>query len=132
MEHLRQQPLAAMQQWRRHTIERFDLDGRRVRVVDDLSDHPISSEWFATNVTKAKDMIEEFQLKWSILHFQVFLIDSDQCAHATDLFCETEQLYAYEGHEIGALPSHAPRSRQPKTKRAGKSSKKVILRCRRR
>lgn len=98
-----QRPLAAMRCYRCHTIERFNCD-----------------EWFPTNVTKAKQIIEAFHLNYSILHFQVFLIDGNQNAYATDLICETNQIYTYEGQEIGSISSISPERKKPK--RLGESS----------
>ena len=80
-------------------------------------------EWFPTNVTKAKQIIEAFHLNYSILHFQVFLIDGNQNAYATDLICGTNQIYTYEGQEIGSISSISPERKKPK--RLGESSVKV-------
>lgn len=82
-------------------------------------------EWFSTNSTKAKEIIDEFRLDNSVLHFQVFLIDENQNAYATDLICETNQIYTYEGQEIGSISSISSERKKPK--RLDKSSVKINL-----
>lgn len=42
-------------------------------------------------------MIKKYNLAYSILHFQIFLIDQYNKAYPTDLQCQTEPIYEYEG-----------------------------------
>ncbi len=42
-------------------------------------------------------MIKKYKLAYSILHFQIFLIDQNNKAYPTDLQCQTEPIYEYEG-----------------------------------
>ncbi len=42
-------------------------------------------------------MIKKYQLQYSILHFQIFLVDRDNKIYPTDMKCQTGPIYEYEG-----------------------------------
>jgi hypothetical protein len=42
-------------------------------------------------------IISTYNLRYSVLRFQIFLVDENQIANATDLLCETTPIYEYEG-----------------------------------
>ncbi len=42
-------------------------------------------------------MIKEYNLQYSVLHFQIFLVDQNNKAYPTDLECQSEPMYEFEG-----------------------------------
>ena len=91
---------------------------------------------------KAKRTISENNLRYSILHFQVFLVDQNQLAYATDLQCQTDSIYEYEcrfihsdheqsvilfivGKELKSLPANVALSAKRATKRLQRTPKAV-------
>lgn len=54
----------------------------------------------AVNLRKASALINEYRLRYSILHFQVVLVDENNQIYPTDLQCQTEEIYEYEGVNI--------------------------------
>ncbi len=44
-----------------------------------------------------KDVIGEYNLRYSVLHFQIFCVDQNNNAYPTDMQCQTEPIYEYEG-----------------------------------
>jgi hypothetical protein len=54
-------------------------------------------EFHTIDTKKVKNVIEEYKLRYSILHFQVFFVDENNNAYPTDMQCHTEPMYEYEG-----------------------------------
>jgi hypothetical protein len=50
-----------------------------------------------TNTTNAKRIRDKYDLRYSVLHFQIILVDQNNCAYPTDLQCQTLPIYDYEG-----------------------------------
>ncbi len=44
-----------------------------------------------------KDVIGEYKLRCSVLHFQIFCVDENNNAYPTDMQCQTENIYEYGG-----------------------------------
>ncbi len=53
--------------------------------------------YYSISTSKPKATIKHYNLRYSVLRFQVFLIDENQIAYPTDLSCETTPIYEYEG-----------------------------------
>ncbi|CAF0973711.1 unnamed protein product [Adineta steineri] len=58
---------------------------------------------YLPNTKKAKFLIDEYKLRYSIFHFQIFVVDEYNQAYPTDLKCQTDSIYEYDPKEIETL-----------------------------
>jgi hypothetical protein len=56
--------------------------------------------FYSFNTNEPKTIIENCNLRYSVLHFQIFLVDENQIAYPTDLLCETARIFEYEGRIV--------------------------------
>ncbi|CAF1148855.1 unnamed protein product [Adineta steineri] len=105
MQRLKQPTLKTIKQWPIYTSNQLDCNGL----------HSI-------NIDKAKAIISTYNLRYSVLHFQIFLVDENQMAYATDLLCETTPIYEYEHKERENLPAPFGGKRKCQTKRPQQKS----------
>ncbi|CAF4051936.1 unnamed protein product [Adineta steineri] len=58
---------------------------------------------YLPSTKKAKFLIDEYTLRYSIFHFQIFVVDEYNQAYPTDLKCQTDSIYEYDPKEIETL-----------------------------
>ncbi|UJR18520.1 hypothetical protein I4U23_005426 [Adineta vaga] len=83
MTRLKQSTLKTKTQWPIFTYDQFNCNG-----------------YHLINIDTAKSIISTYNLRWSVLRFQIFFVDENQLAHATHLSCETVPIYEYECMKI--------------------------------
>ncbi|CAF1195166.1 unnamed protein product [Adineta ricciae] len=111
MVRLGQSPLKEMTQWPIFTTNQLDYN-----------------DFHQTGITDPKILIEKYRLHDSILHFQIFVVDTNHVAYPTDLLCETESIFEYEEKDRLQIPNYLPaaRRRQPKRLQRQTSRKKRV------
>ncbi|UJR38547.1 hypothetical protein I4U23_031213 [Adineta vaga] len=99
MGRLGQSPLKKITQWPIYTPNQLDCN-----------------DFYTLKTNKPKGIIEDYNLRYSILIFQIFLVDDDHVAYPTDLICQSESLFEFEHKDRPNLPDFLPpqRKRQPK------------------
>ncbi|CAF3003740.1 unnamed protein product, partial [Rotaria sp. Silwood2] len=88
MERLKQDALKKIPEWPIYTSNQLDCDG-----------------FYALSTNKPKTIIEKYNLHYSVLHFQIFLVDKNQIVYPTDLSCETEPIFEYEAKHRKDTPA---------------------------
>lgn len=97
MERLKKGPLTRMTQWPIFTPNQLDYNGKKSA---NLFSHLLQItflDFHQPGTTDPKILIEKYSLRHSILHFQIFFIDTNHVAYPTDLLCETGFIFEYEG-----------------------------------
>ncbi|CAF1345555.1 unnamed protein product [Adineta steineri] len=105
IQRIKQPTLKTIKQWPIYTSNQLDCNG-----------------FHSINIDKAKAIISTYNLRYSVLHFQIFLVDENQMAYATDLLCETTPIYEYEHKERENLPAPFGGKRKCQTKRSQQKS----------
>ncbi|CAF1260117.1 unnamed protein product [Adineta ricciae] len=109
MERLTQGLLKRMTQWPIFTPNQLDYNN-----------------FHQSGTTDSKILVEKYDLRHSILHFQIFFVDTNHVAYPTDLLCETDSIFEYEEKDRLEIPNYLPttRRRQPKRLQPQTSRKK--------
>ena len=96
MERLRQGSLNRMTQWPIFTSKQLDYNGKK---STNLFSYLLNNflDFHQPSTADPKDLIEKYRLHHSILHFQIFFIDTNHVAYPTDLSCETGYIFEYDG-----------------------------------
>ncbi|CAF2053435.1 unnamed protein product [Rotaria magnacalcarata] len=105
MQRLKQDALKKITQWPIYTSNQLDCNG-----------------FYSLNANKPKIIIENYNLRYSVLHFQIFLVDENQIAYPTDLSCETTPIFEYEDKDRKDIPTMLAPERKRQTKRLQQKS----------
>ncbi|CAF1503394.1 unnamed protein product [Adineta ricciae] len=114
MSRLKQSTVTTRKQWPIFTYDQVDCAG-----------------YHNINLDKAKSIINTYNLRYSVLHFQIFLVDQNQIAHSTYMSCKTEPIYEYEYKEQNCIPEQYRNKRNKsnttdtKRKRTGPKQKTI-------
>ena len=77
------------------TLKTSDLNSLKFSLFSDTG---------AINHDRRNKLIETYQLRWSVLHFRICMINREGLIWPTDLHCQTSPIEEFEGPEIESLP----------------------------
>ncbi|CAF1123142.1 unnamed protein product [Adineta steineri] len=84
------------------------------------------NDFHSINIDNAKAIISTYNLRYSVLRFDIFLVDKNKNAYATDLLCKTTGIKEYENKERKNLPAPFGSKRKSQTKRLQQEPTMVI------
>ncbi|CAF1039688.1 unnamed protein product [Rotaria sordida] len=110
MQRLKQESLKKITGWPIYSSNQLDCNG-----------------FYSPDTNKPKTIIENYDLRYSVLHFQIFFVDENQIPYPTDLSCETTPIFEYENEERENLSAICGSEGKRQTKRRQQQKSNTVF-----